>query len=77
MPRTHRSEAEIQDSIAKHAADGDSAALEQAQIEEMMIMGCLACPEEKTLRQREKYFGQVEFLDLEHVLRLAETEDIV
>ena len=77
MPRTHRSEDEIQDSIAKHVADGDSTALEHAQIEEMMIMGCLACPKEKTLKQREKYFGQVKFLDLEQMLRLAEKEDIV
>lgn len=77
MPRTHQSEDEIQGSIAKHVADGDTAALEQAQIEEMMVLGCLACPKEKTLRQRDKYFGQVEFLDLEHLLRLAETEDVV
>lgn len=77
MPRTHRSEAEIQDSIAKHVADGDSGALEMAQIEELMVMACLACPKEKTLRQRETYFGQVGFLDLEHLLRRAEEVDIV
>lgn len=77
MPRTHQSEDEIQGSIAKHVADGDTAALEQAQIEEMMVLGCLACPKEKTLRQRDKYFGQVKFLDLQHMLRLAETQDIV
>ena len=72
MPRTQKSLEEIQDSIAKYTANGDSGALEQAQIEEMMVMGCLNCPKEKTLRQRAEFFGHVKFMDLKQMLTLAE-----
>ena len=75
MPRTYKSWDDIQESITRHAADGDFPALETAQVEEMMVMGCLSCPKEKTLRQRAKYFGNVKFLDLEQMLMLAEKED--
>ena len=74
MPRTQKSRAEIRDSVARYTADGDSGALEQAQIEEMMVMGCLNCPKEKTLRQRAEFFGGVKFLDLKQMLTLAEKE---
>lgn len=75
MPRTSKSWDNIQQSITKHAADGDLPALEIAQVEEMMVMGCLSCPKEKTLRQRANYFGNVKFLDLEQMLMLAEKVD--
>ncbi len=75
MPRTHKSRDEISKSLEEHVADGDFAALELAQIEEMMVLGCLSCPKEKTLRQRAKYFGKVKFLDLQRMLTLAEKED--
>ena len=75
MPRTHKSWDDIQVSLVRHVADGDFAALETAQVEEMMVMGCLNCPKEKTIRQRAKYFGNVNFLDLEQMLTLAEKED--
>ena len=74
MPRIYKSRALIEESLAKHVADGDFAALELAQVEELMIMGCLNCPKDKTLRQRAKYFGKVEFLDLENMLMLAEKQ---
>ena len=77
MPRTYRSRDEIRDSIAEFTASGDSGALEGAQIEEMMVMGCLNCPREKTLRQRAEFFGRVEFLDLKGMLALAEKEGMV
>ena len=77
IPRTRKSVDQIQESIAKHSADGDFVALEAAQIEEMMVMGHLRCPEEKTLRQRAKYFGEVNFLDLKQLLELAENVDFV
>ena len=57
--------------------DDDFAALETAQVEELMVLGCLNCPKEKTLRQRAKYFGGVEFLDLRQMLTLAEKEPLV
>ena len=77
MPRTHKSRDEIQDSIAKYTANDDSAALQLAQIEEMMVIGCLKCPEEKTMRQRREFFGEIKFMDLKQFLELAEKEDIV
>lgn len=43
-----------------------------AQLEEVTVMGCMACPQEKTLKQRESYFSGLRFLDLEHLLRHAE-----
>ena len=74
MPRTQKSTEEIEEEIAEYTAKGDSGALEGAQIEEMMVMGCLECPKEKTLRQRAEFFGRVEFLDLRSMLALAEKE---
>ena len=72
MPLTHKSWVEIQHSLAEHAHDEDLTALELAQVEEMMVMGYLACPKEKTMRQREKYFKNVAFRDLRTLLRCAE-----
>jgi len=42
--------------------------LELAQVEEMMVMSCLACPKAKTLRQREKYFSNIQFRGLAELL---------
>ena len=72
MPLTYKSWDEIQQSLAAFAHDEDLTALELAQIEEMMVMGYLACPREKTTRQREKYFKNVAFRDLRTLLRCAE-----
>ena len=72
MPRTYKSWEEIQESLGKYDTDGDFAALELAQVEEMMVMECLNCPKEETLRQRAKYFEKCKFLDLEQMLMLAE-----
>lgn len=77
MSRTHKSWDEIQESLRKHSNDGDFPALELAQVEEMMVIGCLTCPKEKTLRQRAKYFGSVKFLDLEQMLMLSEKDDFI
>ena len=51
--------------------------MELAQVEDLMITGCMACPKEKTLRQREKYFPGLRFLALEELLRLAAEVDFV
>lgn len=42
-----------------------------AQMEEVMVMGCLVCPKEKTLEQRERYFNGLRFLGLEDLLGYA------
>ena len=42
-----------------------------AQIEEMTVMECLVCPEEKTLKQRERYFNGLRFLALDDLLKCA------
>ncbi len=47
-----------------------------AQMEEVMVMGCLACPKEKTLKQRERYFKDLRFLGLEDLLRESSREII-
>ena len=74
MSVSHKSWEEIQHSLANPQ---DFEALELAQVEEMMLMGYLACPKEKTLRQREKYFSNVRFMGLEELLRFAEGVDFV
>ena len=74
MSVTHKSWEEIQHSLANPR---DFEALELAQVEEMMVMGCLACPKEKTLRQREKYFSNVRFIGLEELLSFSEGVDFV
>ena len=78
MPRTYISEANIEDALAEHAGEeGLSEAHELAQVEEMMILGCLSCPKEKTLRQREEYFSQVKFSSLDELLNYAKTVEFV
>ena len=74
MPVTYRSWEAIQQTLAE---SDDAEVLEVAQIEEMMVMGCLACPREKTLRQRETYFSEVGFMGLEELLGYAEGVDFV
>jgi hypothetical protein len=74
MPVTYRSWESIQKTLAE---SDDPEALEVAQIEEMMVLGCLACPREKTLRQREKYFSGVGFMGLEELLEYAEGVDFI
>ena len=66
MPRTYRTLEDIRLSLATSSSMEDSML---AQIEEIMVMGCLACPKEKTLKQRERYFKDLGFLGLEDLLR--------
>ena len=66
MPRTHRTLEDIQLSLATSSSMEDSML---AQMEEVIVMGCLACPKEKTLKQRERYFKNLRFLGLEDLLR--------
>ena len=65
MPRTYRTLEDIRISLATSSSMEDSML---AQIEELTVMGCLACPREKTLKQRERYFKHLRFLGLEDLL---------
>jgi hypothetical protein len=72
---THRPESAIRQSLVDHRDDPEgSEARELAEGEECQISGALACPREKTLRQRGKYFSRINFLTLEDILQKAETE---
>ena len=44
---------------------------ETAQLEELMVLSCLACPKEKTLAQRQKYFPNTRFRDLRETLQAS------
>lgn len=78
MPRTEKSWQDVQRVLEAHADDKVlSEELELAQVEEMMLMSCLACPEEKTLRQRKEYFAHVQFRSLEKLLQSAKNVDFV
>lgn len=44
---------------------------EIAQVEEWMVAGASACPREKTLKQRETYFSNVEFHTISEFLKEA------
>lgn len=77
MPKTFKSAQEIEDFIAGHAARGeeDTPELIIAHVEEWMIAGATAPPREKTLIQREKYFGKVRFSTLHELLVRAKDKD--
>ncbi|KAL8753742.1 MAG: hypothetical protein Q9199_004840 [Rusavskia elegans] len=78
LPRTGKSWQEIQETLEAHAGDEElSGEAEMAQVEEMMVMGYLACPKEKTVRQREKYFAGVRFRDLCQLLHSAKEMEFV
>jgi hypothetical protein len=72
--RSHRPESDIRKSLEEHKDDGESEELALAEGEEWQISGATACPEEKTRRQREKYFSRVDFLSIEQLLKKVETD---
>jgi len=74
MPRTHKSLENIRYSLDTSATMAESML---AQMEEVIVMGCLACPKEKTLRQHETYFKGLKFLGLEDLLKYAEEGGLV
>ncbi|KAK3172577.1 hypothetical protein OEA41_005901 [Lepraria neglecta] len=79
LPITHKPVEDIQFSLEMHTNNGDDdfEALELAQVEEMMIMGYMACPKEKTMRQQQKYFADLKSSDLEQLLTYADGVDFV
>ena len=78
MPRTQKPWHDVQRVLDTYkGGDEVTAEHEAAQVEEMSVLGCLACPKEKTLRQREKYFSSVRFRNLEQLLQCASEMDFV
>jgi len=54
-----------------------AAEIEPGSLDEWMTAGAAACPKEKTLRQREKYFGRMKFASISELLQLAESKDFI
>ena len=68
MEKTYRSKEEIDhDNLLPHTAENIET-LYLANVEEMMITGAGACPHEKTIRQRGKFFKGFSFTTLEELL---------
>ncbi|KAI4100216.1 MAG: hypothetical protein L6R37_005621 [Teloschistes peruensis] len=70
MPTTHKPPQEIHHALTTP----NNPDWELAQVEEMMLLSCLACPKEKTARQREKFFRNLTFRDLKTLLKDAQEE---
>ena len=78
MPRTQKPWHDVQRVLDTYKEEDEiTAEQEAAQIEEMTVMGYMACPKETTLRQRERYFSSVRFRDLEQILQCVSEMDIV
>ena len=77
LKKSYKSREQIQASLMKHARDEDTTELEIAQAEDWHTLGASACPQEKTLRQRAKYFSNVHFSTVEELLRRAETINFI
>lgn len=78
MPRTRKPWEDTQRVLNAYTDKDDlTDELYVAQLEEMMVLSCLACPKEKTLRQREKYFHNLHFRGLEELLHYANAVDFV
>ncbi|KAI4159511.1 MAG: hypothetical protein LQ342_006512 [Letrouitia transgressa] len=71
IPTSYSSLSNIQERLREHPDD------EIAQVREMVALGCLACPLEKTLRQRSKYFSEIQFRGLEALLQYAKNVEFV
>ena len=68
MEKTYKSKEQIdRDTLLPPTAE-NLEALSLASVEEMMITGSGACPREKTIRQRGKFFENLNFNTLEGLL---------
>ena len=68
MEKTFRSQEQIERDFNSPPSAENKEAHYIAGIEAMMITGSGACPREKTLRQREKYFKGMKFTTVEELL---------
>ena len=68
MEKTYKSKEQIDRDILLPPTAENLEALYLAGVEEMMITGSGACPREKTIRQRGKFFENLSFTTLEGLL---------
>lgn len=68
MDKTYRSEQDIRRDSALPPTAENAEARYLASVEEMMVTGSGACPRDKTLRQRGRFFGGLGFTTLEGLL---------
>jgi hypothetical protein len=74
LTKKYRSAEEIASDIREYESQPDVEDVGVIEVEQWTITGATACPKEKTLRQREKYFSAVHFMSLEEMLSLAESQ---
>jgi hypothetical protein len=77
LTRAYRSLDDIASSLREYEEIPEIEDAGLPEIEQWTVSGATACPKEKTLLQREKYFPGLHFLSLEEMLDRAETEDHV
>lgn len=68
MEKTYRSEEQVHHDTLLPPTAENLEVLYLASVEEMMITGSGACPREKTIRQRDKFFKDFNFTTLEGLL---------
>ena len=68
MEKTYKSKEQIDHDTLLPPTAENLEALYLASVEEMMITGSGACPREKTIRQRGKFFENLSFTTLEGLL---------
>ncbi|PFH62476.1 hypothetical protein XA68_13378 [Ophiocordyceps unilateralis] len=74
MEKTYRSEEDIhRDTLLPPTAENYEA-LYLASVEEMMLTASGACPRDKTMRQREKFFRGLNFITLEELLLQSQSK---
>lgn len=68
MEKTHRSKEQIELDTQLPPTSENLEKINLAGVEEMMITGSGACPREKTIRQRGKFFKNLKLITLEGLL---------
>lgn len=68
MEKTYRSKEQVDHDALLPPTAENLEAIYLASVEEMMITGSGACPREKTIRQRGKFFETLSFITLEGLL---------
>ena len=74
MVVSHRSLEEIRASTTRYTANEDAENLLIAQIEEWMLSGAACVPQKRAEEQREKFFPEMSFSNLEALLAKSEKE---
>ncbi|KAL4736651.1 hypothetical protein BDV11DRAFT_172715 [Aspergillus similis] len=74
LTKKYRSFEDIDSDIREYESQPNVEDVGVVEVEQCTVTGAMACPKEKTLRQREKYFSAVHFMSLEEMLKLAESQ---